>query len=79
MIATQNQLEKFQEKLQDKLSPIANFPDALDTLIRAKEKAMSDFKATESDVAELMEMHFGQCVEIDDAIIELFPEQFKNR
>lgn len=79
MKASQSQIENFQLNLKHELDPVANYPDAVDILTRVKQDMKNELGASDDEIGELMEMHFGNCVEIDDAIVEVFPEHFDGR
>lgn len=79
MIQEQNKIDEFQLDVKHELSSIADFDTAYETLKRIQKDAKSELDATDDEVAELMEEHWGHCAEIDDALCEVFPKQFENR
>lgn len=79
MIQDQAKIEEFQLNVQQELSPIADYDTAYDTLTRIKKDAANELNATDEEIGELMELHWGNCNEIDDALCEVFPQQFDGR
>tara|TARA_Y100000588_G_scaffold266359_1_gene281179 strand:- start:483 stop:746 length:264 start_codon:yes stop_codon:yes gene_type:complete len=79
MIKNQAKIEEFQIDVRTTLDPVCEYSDAYKKLQHIRSEAMKTLEATEEEVAELMELHFGNCLEIDDALIAIYPEQFGDR
>jgi hypothetical protein len=79
MIKNQAKIEEFQVDVRITLDPVCEYSDAYKKLQQIRSEAMKTLEATEEEVAELMESHFGNCLEIDDALIAIYPEQFGDR
>lgn len=79
MIANPQKIEEFQDNVRMELEPICTYSDAYNTLLRIKDDAKKELGASDQETAELMEAHFGNCAEIDDALEEIFPAQFEGR
>lgn len=79
MIQDQNKIDEFQLDLKQELDSVSDFDEACDIFKRVQKDAKNELDATEQEVAEMMESHWGLCAEIDDALCEVFPQQFDGR
>ena len=79
MINNPEKSENFQINVRIALDPISDYSEAYGKLQEIRNEAIETLDATNEEVAEMMESHFGNCLEIDDALIAIYPEQFGDR